>query len=152
MQQHTHYYGLTIALGLLATVHERRGEWQAVLKLGEAMIEVSQAHSFHLNRTFGELHKGASLAMLGQPEAGMKWIRRAIAERDALNHQMANADYLAYTGLGYGLTGQVARGLALVNEAIHSLENSNDRQAEALIRQIKGELLLMRDLSGPRQL
>jgi len=55
-------------------------------------------------------------------------------------------DYLAYTGLGYGLIGQVAQGLALVNEALNSLENSNDRHAEALIRQIKGELLLMQDL------
>jgi hypothetical protein len=40
----------------------------------------------------------------------------------------------------------VETGLAIVNEAIESLEKHNDRQAESLIRRIKGDLLLMQNL------
>jgi tetratricopeptide (TPR) repeat protein len=58
----------------------------------------------------------------------------------------AQFDYIARTGLGYGLVGQVDEGLALVNEALEKLEMSNDRQAEAIIRRIKGDLLLMQEL------
>jgi len=58
----------------------------------------------------------------------------------------AQADFLAYVGLGHGLTGQAQAGLTIVNEAIDKLEKSNDRQSEALIRRIKGDLLLMQAL------
>jgi hypothetical protein len=67
--------------------------------------------------------------LLGKPETGAALVRQAIAEREALNHHRAHAEYLAYSGLGYGLTGQVEQGLALVNEAIHKLKTNKDFEA-----------------------
>ena len=146
IKQHDHHLGIASAFGLVSIVHARRGEYRDALRYGEAMIEISKAHNLLITQTFGELHKGTALALLGQPDEGIHWVRQAIAQREAMNMHFAHFDDLARTGLGYGLVGQVETGLAIVKEAIDYLEKHNDRQSESLIRRIKGDLLLMQNL------
>jgi tetratricopeptide (TPR) repeat protein len=147
MQPHEQHFEFTSALGLLATAYERRGEWRKALQCGELMIEVSQARDLLIARTYGQMHKGACLAMLGKPKEGIVWVRQAIAEREAMNMHFGQFEFLALAGLGHGLVGQVEEGLVIVNEAIRKLENSNDHQSEAAIIRMKGDLLLMQALS-----
>jgi tetratricopeptide (TPR) repeat protein len=146
VQQYEHPFGIASALGLMAAVHEKRGEWQDALRFGEMMVEVSKIHNFTITRTFGEIHAGVSLAMLDKPEEGYARVQQAIEERKAMNMHFAQSNNLAITGYGYGLAGQVEKGLAIVNEAINQVEGDNDRQGEAKICQIKGDLLLMQIL------
>ena len=139
------------ALGLVAAVHKSRGEWQEGLRFGEAQRDFSETHNFFLNRTFGEMHKGTALALLGEVDAGIVLVRQAIAEREMMGVNIANAGYIAYLGWAFGMVGRVAEGLELINEALAEIEISNDRQYEPEIHRTKGDLLLLQDLPADEQ-
>lgn len=146
-KKYDHHFGVACVLGLVSVVHKRSGEYEEALHYGEAMIEASQASNLLNFQTYGELHKGSSLAMLGNPDEGSKVVRQAIAKREAMNMHFGHFGDLAYAGLGYGLVGEVEKGLALIDEAMSKIDASSDHQEDAFILRLKGDLLLMQELS-----
>jgi tetratricopeptide (TPR) repeat protein len=151
-QEHEHHFAIATAMGLLAAVHMGRGEYKEGLRFGEAMRDFSETHNFTLNRTFGELHKGTALAMLGEVDVGIVLVRQAIAERKKIGVNIADAWYIATLGEACGRAGRVDEGLELVNEALAEIEVSNDRQQEPIFHRIKGDLLLLQDLVADEQM
>jgi tetratricopeptide (TPR) repeat protein len=151
-QEHEHHYGTVSALGLLAAIHILSGEYQEGVRFGEAQRDFSETHNFTLNRTFGELHKGTALAMLGEVDVGIVLVRQAIAERKKIGVNIADAGYIATLGEACGRAGRVDEGLELVNEALAEIEVSNDRQQEPIFHRIKGDLLLLQDLVADEQM
>ena len=150
-QEREHHYGTATAFGLVAAVHIRRGEWQEALRFGEAQREFSETNNFFLNRTFGEMHKGVALAMLGEVDAGIALVHQAFAERAKIGVNIADAGYIANLGRACGQMGRVTEGLALANKALAEMEASNDRQSEPEMHRIKGDLLLLQDLAADEQ-
>ena len=150
-QEHEHHYGIAGALGCIAGVYGRRGQWRDAKQFGQAQRDFSETHHFSLNRTFGELHLGAALAMLGEVDRGIVLVNQAIAERQAMGINIAELGYIADLGQACGRVGRVAEGLGLVDKALAEMEVCNDRQSEAKIHQIKGDLLLLQDPPASEQ-
>ncbi|HSG20658.1 MAG TPA: hypothetical protein VLA31_07810, partial [Burkholderiaceae bacterium] len=80
-REREHRFGLAGALGCVAGVYARRGQWREAMQFGQAQRDFSATHQFPLNRTFGELHLGAARAMLGEVDEGIALVNQAIVER-----------------------------------------------------------------------
>jgi predicted ATPase len=148
VRRHSHHFGIVYCLNLMAYIHLRRGEWQAARQLAEEAVTGSQTHNFPQMYAFAQIHQGVALTRLGQAERGIKLVRQAVAEREAMGVIFGNQTALAQLAEACGLVGRVAEGLTLVNEALADLDISNDRQYEPKMHQIKGDLLLLQDLTG----
>jgi predicted ATPase/DNA-binding SARP family transcriptional activator len=148
VRRHIHHFGIVYCLNLMAYIHLRRGEWQAAWQLAAEAVTGSQTHNFPQMCAFAQIHQGVALTRLGQAETGIKLVRQAVAEREAMGVIFGNQTALAQLAEACGLVGRVAEGLTLVNEALADLDISNDRQYEPKMHQIKGDLLLLQDLTG----
>jgi tetratricopeptide (TPR) repeat protein len=148
MQRHDHQPGTVSCLSYLAYIHLLRGEWQQALQFTKEAIDAAHTYGLVQLRTFNELIQGVALARLGELEAGIRLVRQAVAEREAIDSPAGNWAAQARLAEACGRAGRVAEGLALVNGALADLEVTNDRETEAKMHQIKGDLLLLQDLAG----
>ena len=150
MPSHNHL-GRTVCTIYLAMIHDLRREWVQVIDLTTEAIKACHKYDLAQVRTLGEMYQGLALAMLGEFEAGVKLVRQAIAEREAMNSPFGNYDILGRLAEAYGLADRVAAGLALVNEALDSLEQTNERMSEPELYRIKGDLLLLQERSDDQR-
>jgi DNA-binding SARP family transcriptional activator len=151
MKGQDYQFGAVVCTGYLAMIHSRRREWSQVIHLTTAAIEACHKYDLVQAQTLNELNQGLALAMLGEFEAGVKLVRQAIAEREAINSAYGNQDILGRLAEAYGPAGRVVEGLALVNEVLDSLEQTNERESEPELYQIKGDLLLLQELSDAQR-
>jgi pentatricopeptide repeat protein len=147
VERYEHPLGIASCLGLVSAIHFMRGEWAAALKFGKAQRDVSTTHNLDFVRTYGEMHEGSALAMLGEVDAGLALTRQAITERRKLGISHSHAYSFTALAKACGRAGRVTEGLSLINEALYEIDNNNDRQFESKSYQVKGDLLLLQTLA-----
>jgi predicted ATPase len=138
----SHPFSEAIALMAGARVHWLRGEPQAAIEAADAMIALASEHGFPYWVGVGTFSRSAGLAEQGQMEegvAGMRGVRKALR---AMGTTMGSSTMLASLAEAQGKAGQAEEGLAVIDEALEFVSQTGERDQEAELHRVKGNLLL----------
>jgi predicted ATPase len=78
-------------------------------------------------------------------------MRQGIAARRATGAELQRPYYLALLAEAYGKAGQAEEGLSVLVEALTAVHKTRERQHEAELYRLKGELLLKQDVPAEQE-
>ena len=117
------------------------GDLAAAEHYVEMLLDYSMRHALARWRAWGLCHQGVLAIQRGEPDSGLRLLRTGFAEPGAAGS--VPQFFTFRLGEALGRTGQIAEGLAAIEEAIEQSERADERWAIAEMLRIKGELLLM---------
>jgi len=94
-------------------------------------------------QTEGRCFKGILLIKRDGDDTGLRILRTALDELRETGSILRDSAFLCALAEGLGGTGQVAEGLAAVDQALKRSENSEERWCIAELLRVKGELILL---------
>jgi predicted ATPase len=113
-------------------VHER----------AEATITLSREQGFPFYEALGTIQRGWSLVAPGQHAEGIEQTRQGLAAYRATGSAVALPYSLALLAEAYATGGQVAEGLRVLAEAFAVVDAHGERDYQAELYRLQGELLL----------
>ncbi len=122
------------------------GDLAAAEHYVEVLLDHSTRHALARWRVFGRCYQGVLVIQRGDVNTGLRLLRAAFAEPAAAGSVPRLFTFLMAEALGRA--GQIADGLAAIEEAIVRSERSEERWTTAELLRIKGELLLLQDAPG----
>jgi predicted ATPase len=140
----SHPFSEAFALFTASRVHCLRGDSQAALEVAEAVIALASEHGFPFWGGLGTSMRAAALADLGQLQEGIAGMRPAVEALRAMGSVLASLSMLAFLAEAHGEAVQADEGLAVVAEALELVTKTGQRDAEAWVHRVKGELILAR--------
>jgi class 3 adenylate cyclase/predicted ATPase len=147
-QELSHPFSLVYALGSATLLHYYLREAGAVHTQAEATIALSKEHGFPFWLEVGMIRQGWALAAQGQGAEGLAQIHQGLAARrttaEGIRPQIA-----AMLAEAHGSAGQAEAGLHVLAEAFTTMVYSGERQYEAELHRLKGELLLQHAVTQP---
>jgi predicted ATPase len=143
-QELAHPFSLTYALTFAALGHQFRREVQATQMRAEASCALAGEKGIAFFLAFGTGLRGWALAEQGQSDAGMLQMREGMAACRITGAEADRPYFLVLAAEAYGREGQYGEGLAMLEEALALVDQSEERYWEAEIHRLKGELLLAR--------
>jgi DNA-binding SARP family transcriptional activator len=111
-------YSLATARAQMAVVHQCRREPEATIEWAEATIAGAQQLGYVYREAMGRVLRGWSLAMLGDPDQGVREITGGLAASRATGARMDDPHYLALLAEAHLRAGDVEAGHAAVDEAL----------------------------------
>jgi tetratricopeptide (TPR) repeat protein len=111
-------YSLATARAQMAVVHQCRREPEAALEWAEATIAGAQQLGYVYREAMGRVLRGWALALLGDPEQGVREISGGLASSRGTGARMDDPHYLALLAEALLRGGDVDAGLAAVGEAL----------------------------------
>jgi TOMM system kinase/cyclase fusion protein len=145
-QDLSHPFSLAFALAFAAWLHQLRREGQAAQERAEAAIALATDQGFPFWESWGTVLRGWAVAEQGQSAEGITQMRQGIAAWRATGAELQVPYYLALLVEAYGRAGQAAEGLRVLAEALTAVHKTGERQHEAELHRLKGELLLTQDV------
>ena len=115
------------------------------------MMALAGQHGFLFQLGVGALWRAWALILLGQFDEGIAGLR---AVRDGMRRsgsKVALPVVLSYLAAGLGQTGQADEGLAILAEAEAVMASTGERNSEAYLHRIRGNLLLGLATPDPAQ-
>jgi TOMM system kinase/cyclase fusion protein len=143
-----HLSSLAYALDWAAMLHRFRREVEAAQERAAAAITLSTEQGFAVYLAWGTIVQGWSLAEQGQGVEGTAQIRQGLATSQAMGLQAVLPYHLALLAEAYGKAGQGKEGLRVLAEALTMVNNTGERNYEAELYRLKGELLLQQALGS----
>ena len=141
----SHPFSLGHTLLFAAAFHLLRREGQQAQERAEAVIALAREQGFLWWLAGGTFFRGSALTEQGQEEEGIAQIRQGLDAGQATGAQIALPGMLARSAEAHGRVGRVAEGLQLLDEATAVMRKTEERQWEAELYRIKGELLLAQE-------
>jgi len=141
-QELSHPFSLALALAFAAWLHQLRREGQAAQERAAAAIALSTDQGFPFWEAWGTILRGSVLAEQGQRAEGIAQMRQGIAAWRATGAELQRPYYLALLAEPCGKGGQAEEGLSVLAEALTAVHKTGERQHEAELYRLKGELLL----------
>jgi predicted ATPase/DNA-binding winged helix-turn-helix (wHTH) protein len=143
-----HAISLGLALALAACpIALFMGDLATAEHYVEMLLEHSTRHSLARWRAFGRSYQGVLLIQRGDLSNGIRLLRAGFDERGAAG-SVPRRFFTFRMAEALGRAGQIAEGLATIEEAIVSAERSEERWATAELLRIKGELFLLQSAPG----
>jgi class 3 adenylate cyclase/tetratricopeptide (TPR) repeat protein len=118
-----------------------RGEWSAAHESAARMITDAERRSMALWSVFGRHLLGCALAALGEPEPALAELSRARREATALENRIFWPMTLMFEGQALADLGQRDAALDRLDEAIRTIQETEERWWEAEAHRIKGEIM-----------
>jgi DNA-binding winged helix-turn-helix (wHTH) protein/predicted ATPase len=137
-----HPFSLAIALSDAASMHQFRREASNAQERAEAAVTIADGHGFPFFSAWGTMLHGWALAEQGRGAEGIAQLRQGLAAHHAIGSELARPYFLALLAEACGRAGQADEGLQLVNKAFAVAHHAGERQYEAELYRLKGELLL----------
>jgi predicted ATPase len=141
----SHPFSLAEALSIAARMHRRHGKQHAAQALEDASMALCREQGFAHGLAQGTVLHGWELAKQGQAEAGIAQMRRGLEALRATGAEVERPWLLTSLALVYGSVGQPDRGLALIAEALDTVDKTGKRIDEAGLYRRRGELLLSQE-------
>ena len=141
-QKLSHAYSLGLALFFAAVLHRCRLEMQLVQERTEAIIALSSQQGFVRWLGGGMCLQGWTLAEQGSVEEGIVQLCQGLATWRTMGGELGLPHNLAMLAEAYGRGGQAEEGLRVLAEALAIVHKNGERQYEAELYRLKGELLL----------
>jgi predicted ATPase len=143
--QTAHVMTLTNARGYEAVFEILRGDAEAARRTAEACIELSREHSLALYLAFGTVMRSWALSRLGNSDVGAAGLRQAL-------ETYTDQGNMIFVPLFEGLLAELEaktegaeRALARIDGALTLANDTGEHWTDALLRRIRGEILLTRD-------
>jgi TOMM system kinase/cyclase fusion protein len=143
-QELAHPFSLTYARLFAAWGHQFRREAQATQVQAEASLAVAGEQGFAFFVAFATVLRGWALAEPGQSDAGIVQMCEGMAACRTTGAEADRPYFLALVAEAYGRGKRYDEGLAMLEEALALVDQSEERYWEAEIHRLKGELLLAR--------
>jgi predicted ATPase/class 3 adenylate cyclase len=137
-----HAGSLVHAMDQSLMVYRYRREAAKVYEQAKELIDFGQEHGFIDHSTKGTLFLGWALAKLGNLEAGIQTMHQGLDIQRAIGTQEDIPVYYEMLAEGYGMNRQPEKGLDLLAEAMHMVEQNDLKQWAPELYRRYGELLL----------
>ena len=137
-----HPFSLAHALNYAAGLHIVRQEPALALIRAEAALALATAHGLPHWQASGAVLHGWALAAQGQQAVGLAQMQQHITMLRTIGAEVMCPWYLGLVAALAGQAGQYADGLSAVTEALHLVEQHEERCAMAELCRLHGELLL----------
>ena len=137
-----HPFNLAFALTWASFLHQLRGEEQPGWQQAEEVVSLANKHGFPLWGAWGAILRGCAVVRKGRGEEGIQEIRHGVEAWRAAGAQVARPWMLTPLSDSYRRLGQTGEGLSVVAEALAGVEKTGERQYEAELYRLRGELLL----------
>ncbi len=138
----SHLYTFVCALHFASRLHHLRREAQAAQERAETEIALCTEQGFALFLAGGAMYRGWALAEQGQGKEGIAQIRQGLTAYRATGAEMGRPYFLALLAEAYGKVGEAEQGLAALVDALAQVEKTGERQYEAELYRLKGQLTL----------
>ncbi len=133
-------YSLATARAQMAVVHQCRREPEAALEWAEATIAGAQQLGYLYREAMGRVLRGWSLALLGDPEQGVREIDAGIAASRGTGARMDDPHYLGLLADAHLRRGDAPAGLAAVAEALEHARRERSLFYEPELHRLDGAL------------
>src|SRR4029450_7237010 len=143
-QELAHPFSLTYALMVAALGHQFRREVQATDMRAEASCALAGEKGIAFFVAFGPGLRGGGLGEQGQSDAGLLQMREGMAACRATGAEADRPYFLTLVAEAYGREGRYGEGLAMLEEALALVGQSDERYWDAQRRGLKGGSLLAR--------
>jgi predicted ATPase len=147
----SHPFTQANALTYANQLHWLRGEPRALLEGAEALIALSREHGFLYFVGIGTLQRASALTEQGQLQEGIAEMRAILEAMRAEGAVVGLPMVLAMLAEAHGKAGQTEEGLALLDEAQGLVAKTREREYEAEVHRLEGDLLLARSPSDEAQ-
>jgi predicted ATPase len=141
-QDLSHPLTLATALGFTARLHQLRRELRTTQERAEAAIALASEQGFPYWVADRTILRGWAVAAQGQREEGLAQIRRGMAATRATGAGAWRPYFLALVVETYQGLDQAEEGLAVLAEALATVDKTGERFYEAELYRLKGELTL----------
>jgi DNA-binding SARP family transcriptional activator/predicted ATPase len=150
-QKLSHPFSLAIALSYASWLHQSRREALPAQEWADASISICSGRGFAIWGQIATILRGWALTEKGEVERGIAEMRRGLADYQATGAEILVPHFLVLIAEAYGKAGQPDRALASLDEALGRVEKSGERNCEAELHRVKGELLLMQGEAAEAQ-
>jgi len=149
-QELSHPISLAFALSHETRLHQWRRDVPATLTWTETLMALSAEHGFGSYVSHGKLLHGWALMAQGQGTEGLDQMRQGLtAFYEATGAAIWRPCFLALLAEGYGQVGAVDEGLRVLAEALAVVQQTGEREWEAELHRLKGELMLQASRQPP---
>jgi TOMM system kinase/cyclase fusion protein len=138
----SHSYSLTSTLLFTARFHQFRREGQMVQEIAETIIRLSGEQGFPEWLVIGTILQGWALAEQGRREEGISRMRQGLDAHRAIGAELSHPYFLALLAEACEKAGQAEEGLTTLAEALALVDKNGERNWEAEVYRLRGELLL----------
>jgi tetratricopeptide (TPR) repeat protein len=128
---------------VFAAFHYRScGEPEMVREQAEKCIALCVEHGISHERESIGVAYGWAMAQLGHVEEGIVMIRESLASHNARGSLISSSNYLAVLADSCTKAGRIEEAMEALTRGFDFVNASNERQSEAELYRLKGELLL----------
>lgn len=137
-----HPFTLGYALDFAAVLHHFCRDPVTTQQFAEEAIELATEQGFRLWLTLGTILRGWALVAQGKHAEGITHLEQGLTAVRATGAELGKPHFLTLLAEAYGLIGQPAKGLEVIDEAVDTIHKNGERYYEAEVYRIKGELWL----------
>ncbi|MEW6296361.1 MAG: adenylate/guanylate cyclase domain-containing protein, partial [Thermodesulfobacteriota bacterium] len=141
-------FSQAFALCFAAWLHQSRREGDLTRERAAAVIALATEQGFPDWLAWGTILQGWALTEQGRGEEGIAQMRQGLATYQATGAELARPYFLALLAEAYGKVGQAEEGLGVIAEAMRAMTKNGERQYEAELYRLKGELMLQQEGKG----
>jgi predicted ATPase len=122
-------------------LHQFRRTPALVQAQAEQAIALADQHGYTYWRFHSMVLEGWAWVQQGQVATGIVRMQEALAARLEMDAHLHGPSFQALLAEGYGKSGQPELGLEVLDQALHQVEATGERFAEAELHRFRGELL-----------
>jgi class 3 adenylate cyclase/predicted ATPase len=137
----SHPYSLAYAQGIAAAFHQFRKDVEGTQELADASLGVATEHGFPFWSAFQTILVGWVLVKQGKADEGIAYMSRGMEAYLATGAELLRPYLIGLFAEALAEGGSTERGLALLAEALETVEKTGERFYESELYRQKGELL-----------
>jgi predicted ATPase len=144
----SHAFSLAFAEFVVGFLHQLRREARAAQETAESAIALSTERGFTLWLGMATGLRGWAMAEQGRNEEGIAQIQEGLAASRATGAEWWRPYFLCLLAEAWRQTGRLDDGLIALREALATIDEHENRNYEAEMHRLKGELLLRQNDSN----
>jgi predicted ATPase len=141
-QEQSHPYSVAVAHVMSSWLHQFLRKSKLTQELAERLIEISKEHGFPQWIALGNIMRGWAVVDQGLNGDGIDGVRDGIAARRVRGWEVALTYFLALLAESYCKVGNAKEGIAILTEALDTVDKNGERFYKSELYRLKGELLL----------
>jgi class 3 adenylate cyclase/predicted ATPase len=150
-QELSHPFTTAGVLSVALWVHQLLRNEKEAQEQAEILISLCNEQGFTLFMAWGTISQGWALAEQGKKGEGIVRMNQGLASHQATGAAMNQTRYLALLAEAYGKQGQTEEGLSALAEALKFVHKTGERNYEAELYRLKGELTLQQSKASLEQ-
>jgi len=147
-QERSHVSSVAMALAHAAGAHTMRRDPQQARRMAEAGIALSTEHGFPLWAAACKEELGVAAIQSGEEVKGIPLLEEGLKAVEATGLKVGVGRLRGTLALAYAKTGRSGEGLRLIEDALASVRVSGELSSHLELQRMKGELLLLQDVTN----